>query len=90
MRDAPGLPPGLVVLLNAFLGWGFVPSVHHSAPLFCRQVTCKENGECWDVLVSRTSDIEGKTLRTQKAAETLFCGIRGAEPPQEDSKDDLL
>uniref|UniRef100_A0A803XXM2 Soluble scavenger receptor cysteine-rich domain-containing protein SSC5D n=1 Tax=Meleagris gallopavo TaxID=9103 RepID=A0A803XXM2_MELGA len=90
MRDAPGLPPGLVVLLNAFLGWGFVPSVHHSAPLFCRQVTCKENGECWDVLVSRTSEIEGKTLRTQKAAETLFCGIRGAEPPQEDSKDDLL
>lgn len=82
MDDAPGLPAGLVVLLNAFLGLEFVPSVHHPAPLFCRQVTCKEDGECWDVLVSHTSDTEGKTLSgPQKAAEALFCGTRGAEPP---------
>lgn len=52
MDDAPGLPAGLVVLLNAFLGLEFVPSVHHPAPLFCRQVTCKEDGECWDVLAT--------------------------------------
>lgn len=65
---APGLPAGLIVLLNAFLGLGFVPSVHYPAPLFCRQVTCKENGECWDVLVSHTSDIEGKALGTSESS----------------------
>lgn len=80
MRDAPGLPAGLVVLLNAFWGLEIVPSMHHLAPLFCRQVTCKEDGECWDILVSHTSDTEGKTLSgPQKAAETLFCGTRGTE-----------